>query len=323
MPDGAVHSSLTSDAAIAVVANARAGSVARLGEDRIRQLVAAGSASCTLTWSEPEQLEEALDLAFSSGAAAVAVIGGDGTIRSAAKRSLQSGVPIAPLPGGTLNILPKLALGHADLEAAIEEMPRWIVRDMDVGVIGGEPFFLTAACGFAGALARMREAWRPPRTWSAVSKATVACLQGFGPSLRGGVRYQLGGDIWRNAHTLVLAVGSVERVVRADLYQDKSHVTLQAWALAAQTPLQLLRTAWQATGNWRDAAGLDVGRAEVIGLRLGNKRPLVVLDGEPVRLSRASEARLMPGALKVLGPPLALNTDQDVSKTDGEGAPWR
>lgn len=76
MPDGAVHSSLISYAAIAVVANARAGSFARLGEDRIRELVATASASCTLTWSEPEQLEEALDLAFASGAAVATVIGG-------------------------------------------------------------------------------------------------------------------------------------------------------------------------------------------------------------------------------------------------------
>lgn len=291
---------------IAIVANARAGAVSRLGESRIRTLVDQASVPTALYWSDTDDLESALDQAYASRPYAVAVIGGDGTIRSGAKRSLKTGVPIAPLPGGTLNILPKLALGHDNLETAIQNLSNWSIRDLDVGMIGGEPFFLTAACGYAGSVAQMREAWRPPRKWSAVANATVACLRGFSPSLRGGVRYSLSTDDWRKAHTLVLAVGSAERVVRADLYQDKTHETLQAWALPADTPWRLLKTAWQAAGNWRDAKGLDVGRAEVVPLRLGSTRPLVVLDGDPVRLSRVTEAKMLPGALKILAPPVVV-----------------
>ena len=141
-----------------VVVNANAGSSSGFSEDAIRQ--AAPDAHVEVKTVGPDDLNAAFDWAFGEKPCAVIIVGGDGTARTAAVRAVDTGVPIIPMPGGTMNVLPKIIFGHGDLARAIRELPHLKPRGLDVGVVAGEMFFLSAAFGFAGPMTRLREATR-------------------------------------------------------------------------------------------------------------------------------------------------------------------
>ncbi|NXY98331.1 phosphatase PAP2 family protein, partial [Streptomyces sp. BR123] len=97
-PPDADAPALPDGAGLVVVVNAGAGSAEAAGLDVLRtRLPKAEVVEC-----EGAQLAEALAEA-ASRAAVLGVCGGDGTINAAATAALRAGVPLAVLPGGTLN----------------------------------------------------------------------------------------------------------------------------------------------------------------------------------------------------------------------------
>lgn len=250
----------------------------------------------------PEDLEKAMDDAFAQKPDVVVVFGGDGTARSAAKRAIGNQIPIAPLPGGTMNVLAKLVFGHADLSKAIDALPTCSTTGLDVGMVASEPFFLSAAFGFAGPLARLREAMRPPRRLGEIVSASFRCARALGPSLRGGVKWRSEGGKWRRAHTLVVALGSIDRVLSPEEEAVHTGERLQAAALRLRSGWDIARLGGDAVRlrDWRKLHQLTLTAARRIELDLNSKRPLAVLDGEPMRLSRATEITVAESALPVL-----------------------
>jgi diacylglycerol kinase family enzyme len=250
----------------------------------------------------PADLDKAMDDAFAQKPDVVVVFGGDGTARAAARRSLETKVPIAPLPGGTMNVLAKLVFGHADLEKAIQDLCTCRATALDVGVVAGEPFFLSAAFGFAGPLARLRESMRPPRKFKEVTSATLTAMRALGPSLRGGVKWRRSGAKWHHAQTLVVALGSMERVTNPE--EEDVHVggRLQAASLQLKSFWQVAKLGGDAVRlrDWRELNQLTLVSARRIELDLHSNRSLAVLDGEPIRLSHAKEITVMESALPTL-----------------------
>jgi diacylglycerol kinase family enzyme len=289
---------------IALVVNEAAGAASLTDVDKLVMRVAEAlpQTSFEVTAAGPLELEGALDHAFAATPDAVVVFGGDGTARGAARRALETKTPIAPLPGGTMNVLAKLVFGHADLARAIQDLAVSRVTTIDVGVVGGEPFFLSAAFGFAGPLAKLRETLRPPRRFSPVVSATLSCLRSLGPSLRGGVKWRRAGAKWRHAQTLVVALGSIERVLTPEEQELHTGDRLQAAALQLKSVWDVARLGSDAVRlrDWRELNQLTLVSARRIELDLRSRRPLAVLDGEPIRLSRVTDIDVMEGALPVL-----------------------
>jgi diacylglycerol kinase family enzyme len=269
-------------------------------EERVQR--ALPEAQIDLVSVAPEDLDTALDGAFAQEPDVVVVFGGDGTARAAAKRALATHVPIAPLPGGTMNVLPRLVFGHADLAQAIEDLPTCKITGLDTGIVGGEPFFLSAAFGFAGPLARLRESMRPPRTVRGVCSAALTSVRALGPSLRGGIKWRRAGAKWHHAQTLVVALGSMERVLTPEDEDVHTGERLQAAALRLKSMWDIAKLGGDAVRlrDWRELNQLTLVTAQRIELELHSKRALAVLDGEPIRLSHASEITVNEGALPVL-----------------------
>jgi diacylglycerol kinase family enzyme len=289
---------------IALVVNEAAGTASStdlsLLEERVKQ--ALPGTDVNVASVTPQDLETALDDAFAQEPDVVVVFGGDGTARSAAKRALTTQVPIAPLPGGTMNVLSKLVFGHADLAQAIQDLPTCRLTSLDVGVVGGEPFFLSAAFGFAGPLARLREVMRPPRRIREVMSSAFTTMRALGPSLRGGIKWRRAGAKWHHAQTLVVALGSMERVLTPEDEEMHTGERLQAAALRLKSFWDVAKLGGDAVrlGDWRELNQVTLVSARRVELELHSKRPLAVLDGEPVRLSHATEVTVNEGALRVL-----------------------
>jgi len=104
---------------------------------------------------EPEHLTKTLEEAAGQ-ARALGVHGGDGSVNAAAEVAYAHDLPLAVIPGGTLNHLARdLGLeGLDDVRAAVEE---GTAVELDVAEIDGRPFLNTASFGSYAELVDARE----------------------------------------------------------------------------------------------------------------------------------------------------------------------
>lgn len=289
-----------------VVVNNSAGSSSKFSEEALR--AASPNATFDVDSVAPEGLEAAFDKAFAAKPTAVIVVGGDGTARTAAVRAVQTGIPIIPMPGGTMNVLPKIIFGHADMVRAMSEIPRLEPQALDVGRIGSDLFFLSVAVGLAGPMARVREAARSKNKIKRMAQSGSAFIRSIGPSLRHRVRWKTPADKkWRKVHSLVIAIGDFDRVLAPDTEDHGSRFEVASLKVNSLWQLVAFGAAFL-SGNWRKSERLQMVRTRHVNLKLAGRRPLVVLDGEPMRVAHADKVTLELGALPVLSLPAGAAT---------------
>jgi YegS/Rv2252/BmrU family lipid kinase len=100
-----------------------------------------------------EALREAL-ARESADTARVVVAGGDGTIHAALPALADTGVPLAILPVGSVNVLARDLGIPTSLDAAIRVAGRGRERQIDLGYANGRPFALMAGIGFDAEVVR-------------------------------------------------------------------------------------------------------------------------------------------------------------------------
>lgn len=283
-----------------VVVNNGAGSSSRFDQKGLK--AALPDATFDVLSVAPSGLDAAFDKAFNDRPSAVIVVGGDGTARNAAARAVVTGIPVILMPGGTMNVLPKIIFGHGDLARATTELPMLRPRLLDVGRIGGESFFLSAAFGFPGPMTRLREAVRSQHKFHRIWQAAGALLQNIGPSLHCRIGWRLDGMKWRNAHSLVIAVGGLERILAPGGEEHGHHLEIASLRIRSVWQMLFFGAAFL-SGGWRASPRLRIARAQQVDIKLPSRRPLVVLDGEPMRISRANIVTLDRDALPVLAIP--------------------
>ena len=142
----------TDGTGLAVVLNPSAGSV-RNGDPvgSLRSELPRGSFTVLENGGD---LLEALEDA--SNGDAVGIIGGDGSINTAAAVALRTRKPLAVFPGGTLNHFAR-DLGLDTFDDTVEAIRAMSLGSVDVGLIDGKPFLNTASFGSYAALVDMRE----------------------------------------------------------------------------------------------------------------------------------------------------------------------
>jgi len=84
----------------------------------------------------------------------VIVCGGDGTINSAARGILETGLPLGILPMGTANDLARTLRIPEDLLRAADIIASGHLRQVDLGEVNGHPFFNVASMGLSVDLAK-------------------------------------------------------------------------------------------------------------------------------------------------------------------------
>jgi diacylglycerol kinase family enzyme len=97
-----------------------------------------------------DEFEQAL-IAAADSADIVAAIGGDGTHRTAAERLKGSDAALAPVPGGTVNLLARV-LGISSIADAATAIRSGHRRTLDTGVADGETFVLQSSTGYDAAV---------------------------------------------------------------------------------------------------------------------------------------------------------------------------
>lgn len=273
----------------------------RSGPDAVEHMQAIfdeAGVTAKITAPEPRALDETLRAVLERKPDLLIVLAGDGTARAAAHLCGANGPLVAPLPGGTMNMLPKALYGDADWKTALRDtLADGVERPVGGGEIGGHTFYVAAMLGSTALFAPAREAARERRLKEALDKARDAYRRAF----NGRTRFCLDGGPTMKAQALTLLCPLISKVM------DDEEPWLEAAAINPANPAEAIRLGARVllspyVGDWRNDAAVQTSRCRRGRIWTRSGSLPVLLDGEPAKLGRDVEFRFNPQAFRAIAP---------------------
>src|SRR5437762_13764286 len=132
----------------AIVNTSSGGCDLESAQEMIGVLEAAGVVEPRTWCGVATEMEQSFAEAAEQKLEVLIVLGGDGTIRTAAEACAERGSYLIPLPGGTMNMLPRALYGDvAWEEALISTLTAPSLRVLSGGRIAGKQFLIAAIVG--------------------------------------------------------------------------------------------------------------------------------------------------------------------------------
>ncbi len=278
---------------IDVIANIASGSVGPDAPELAERLLAEHGVAGVVHAPAPGELVGCLRAVIDGAPDAVLVLAGDGTARAAAEMAGPQGPLIAPLPGGTMNMLPHALYGERPWQAVMRDcLESGEARSISGGEVDGRLFFVAAILGSPALWATAREAARQGRLDLALARARRAFRRAFS----GRLRYVLDGRPKGKTEALTFLCPLVSSAL------DSDEQALEAAALDPSGAIEVFRLGMNAAfGQWREDPSVSVGRCRT-GRIWANGRIPAILDGEPARLESEATIRFRPDAFRALVP---------------------
>lgn len=243
-----------------------------------------------------ERFDEQVQQAIDARPDVLLVLAGDGTAGTIASRAGPDGPLVAPLPGGTMNMLPRALYGTADWKVALR---RALEEGAPQCVAGGEvtdgqfhqTFFCAAILGAPALWAPAREAVREGRFGLAWAYARRALKRAFS----GRLRFSLDGRRASRAEALVLISPVISKAM-------DEHTGLEAAAMNPSDALEAFRLAAHAVfDDWRQDPAVTTKAIQQATIRARSRIPAVI-DGEPTLLRPEARVRFIHTAFRALAP---------------------
>ena len=277
---------------ITVLVNPLSGSTGPHAAEQAEALLADYAAEAEVRRLTDGRFEPQIEAALAAEPDLLVVLAGDGTARAAAGLAGPRGPLVAPLPGGTMNMLPKALYGTTDWRAALKvALEEGEPLDVVGGEVDGHPFYCVAILGSPALWAPAREAVRVRKFSLAWQYARRALRRAFS----GRIRYSLDGGPRTSAEALAL----ISPLISKALEEDDG---LEAAAMSPVDAAEAFRLAYHAlTSDWRHDPAVrtrKIRRAEVTA----RSRIPAVLDGESVLLTHHSRIRFRSKAFRALAP---------------------
>jgi diacylglycerol kinase family enzyme len=291
---------------IAVVINAASGSVGPDAAPVVERLVAERGHDLTVYSPEPHDIEAAVRDAVAGAPDLLLVLAGDGTARLAAQLCGAAGPLVAPLPGGTLNMLPRALYGDVNWrQALVATLDHGVERCVCGGRINGLAFYCAAILGSPALWGHAREAVRKGNFAEAFRRARFALRRAF----TGGLHYALDGRPRRDAEALILISPLVSKAMTAD-------TALEVAGLDMHSAQEVFRLAFNGlTSDWRRDPGV-IDETSLRGRVWARRSIPAILDGEIQRLPRGAEFVFDSCAFRALVQP----RESDSASQHGSGA---
>jgi len=257
----------------------------------------------TIVALEGGQFDAQVQAALDARPDVLFVLAGDGTAGAIASRAGPEGPLVAPLPGGTMNMLPRALYGTADWKAALR---RALEEGAPQCVAGGEvsdgqfrqSFYCAAILGSPALWAPAREAVREGKFGLAWAYGRRALRRAFS----GRLRFSLDGRPDRRAEALVLISPMISKAM-------DDHTGLEAAAMNPSDALQAFRLAAHAVfDDWRQDPAVTTKAIRQATVRARSRIPAVI-DGEPALLRHEARIRFIPTAFRALAPDPAVAGD--------------
>jgi diacylglycerol kinase family enzyme len=291
---------------IVIIANERSGGVGPGAADEAEGIARGLGFDARAQAIGPDDLVEQLKAVIATGPDLLVVIAGDGTANAAATLCGPDGPLLAPLAGGTMNMLPHALYGRHDWRTAL----RLILTDGRVRLVGGgevqgRAFHVAAILGSPALWAPAREALRNRRLWLAIDYAWYAWRRCF----RAKLRFSLDGGPHRKAEALALLCPLISQAMPDDT------PALEALAIDPKGLAGVLRLGLHALAaplispvlgpgfgeGWRSDPSVTSGRCRD-GSAYKRRHIHAILDGEHLRLPKYVTIRFRPVAFRALVP---------------------
>jgi diacylglycerol kinase family enzyme len=277
---------------VTAVVNGASGSVGPEAVEAMRTLLLERNLDVTILAPDPKEIEEIVRLAVETAPDLLIILAGDGTARLAGQLCGPKGPLLAPLPGGTLNLLPHAIYGTVPWrEALASALDDGLVRNVCGGRLDGHAFYCSAVLGSPALWARAREAVRHGRLIEAWRRAAFALRRAF----TGDIHYALDGGPARAAEALLLISPMISKVIQEE-------TVLEVAALEMHSASEVFRLAFNGlVSDWRQDPGVvdEVCRKGQVWAR---RAIPAILDGEVVRLQNNAKFNFEPTAFRVLAP---------------------
>jgi diacylglycerol kinase family enzyme len=281
-------------ARVEVVANVAAGGVGPQAADELAAIFAEYGIAAHICTPQIAELSECLRAGIAADPDLLVVLAGDGTARSAAELAGADGPPIAPLPGGTMNMLSHAIYGVRPWQEALRlALDAGELRVIGGGSVEGKRFLCGAILGSPALWAPAREAVREGKGGLALRRARRALKRAF----TGRLRYSLDGGGRAKTEALVLLCPVASKAL------GEADQVLEAAALNVRGAGEILRLGLNAVvRDWRFDPAVESEPCHVARVWSAHSIP-AVLDGESVRLRGLIEVRYEPAVCRVLAPP--------------------
>ena len=280
---------------VSAVVNTAGGGCDANAEHKLRAILkSAQVAPIEVACGGSDCIEANLSRCAGSAIDLLVVVGGDGTIRTAAEKCGNANVLLMPLPGGTMNMLPRALYGEASWEdALVRTLADPHIRPVSGGEVEGHRFFCAGIFGSPSLWAGAREAVREARLVTALRRAVAAYRRMFMRKLY----YSFGGHDQGTAE----AIAVICPLISAALAPDAT--LLEAVALDPAGSAEAFRLAWNAVfADWRRDPSVATRRTDRVRVFSGGRVP-AILDGEAVTLSRRPEVRFAGKCFAAVTPP--------------------
>jgi diacylglycerol kinase family enzyme len=281
---------------IEVVANPASGSVGPGCVEEAGKVFAEFGVSANIQAPEPMAIPDAVRKAIDSAPDLIVILAGDGTARSAAALCGPDGPLLAPLPGGTMNMLPHALYGVVDWKTALAlALEKGVARPVSGGEVDGRPFYVAAILGAPALFAYAREEVRAGHVQRAVARAKVAWRHVFSSQLR----FRLGADRPTKAPALTLMCPLVSRAMEEETALEAVCLNYQNAADGFRLGLRTVVSSY--VGDWRLDPTVSIRRIRT-GEVWARRSVPAVLDGEPQTLPDRFAIRFDPTAFRALAP---------------------
>ena len=283
---------------VAAIINISSGGCDSESEAEMLQILERAGVTHCKTWcGASDQIQRVFLEAATHKPEVLVVLGGDGTIRTAAEVCIKTGIYLIPLPGGTLNVLPRALYGDSSWQEALTDtLANPLTRELSGGRIGDKIFFVAAVVGAPGLWMEAREAIREGEIVNAVRKAGVAVEAMFDTNIQYFISQKVSGE------AEVVAV--ICPLVSEQL--SDSEQTLEAAAIDVENATELLGLATAAAfGKWRHHESVTLTKTHLVTVRSKKDIPLF-LDGERVKVGNEAEISFAPRAVNVIVPTTSI-----------------
>ena len=256
-------------------------------------LTRAGIVEPKVWCGEANEMERSFAEAAGQKLEVLIVLGGDGTIRTAAEACAEKGSYLIPLPGGTMNMLPRALYGDVAWEESLKNtLAAPSLKVLSGGRIAGRQFLIAAIMGAPALLAEPRESMREGNIVDAIQKGGVAFRKMFETK----IQYLISGEMKGEAGAVALICPLISEQM------SDSEQALEAAVIDVESATEVIGlVSTAAFGKWRDHRNILLTRTKSVRVQSRNDIPAVI-DGEKINLGRSAEINFVPKAVTVLVP---------------------
>ena len=253
----------------------------------------AGLANCKTWCGQSHEMQRSFAEAATQKLEVLIVLGGDGTIRTAAEACSPAGTYLVPLPGGTMNMLPRALYGDVSWQDALRNILADPARKtLSGGRVGDNFFFVAAIIGAPALWVETRESIREGDVRGAVEKGVAALQQMFEMK----IRYSISPVMKGEAEVVAVICPLISEEM------SESEQALEAAIINVDNAAELIGLATVAAfGKWRQDRRVALTKTPNVTVQSATDIPLF-LDGERVRVGKEAEICFVPQVLSVVVP---------------------